>query len=58
VFHPIALTSGSALGAEMLFKRSLHGVKSLLDSHAYLKNPSAADTAAACHQALVLHLST
>jgi len=35
---PIALTSGSSFGAEMLFKTSLHGVKSLIDSQAYLKN--------------------
>jgi hypothetical protein len=38
----------------MLLKRSLHEVKALLESQAYLKNPAAADIAAACHQAVVL----
>ncbi len=45
---PIALTSGSSPSAEMLFKRSLHEVKGLLESQAYLKNPAAADIATAC----------
>jgi hypothetical protein len=51
---PIALTSGSSPGAEVLFKRSLHEVKGLLESQAYLKNPAAADIAAAHQQAVVL----
>jgi hypothetical protein len=34
---PMALTSGSSPGAEILFKRSLHEVKGLLESQAYLK---------------------
>jgi len=51
---PMALTSGSSPGAEILFKRSLHEVKGLLESQAYLKNPAAADIAAARQQAVVL----
>ncbi len=38
----------------MLFKRSLHEVKGLLESQTYLKNPAAADIAAARQQAVVL----
>jgi hypothetical protein len=34
---PIALTSGSSPGDEMLFKRSLHEVKGFLESYVYLK---------------------
>ncbi len=34
---PMALTSGSSPGAEILFKRSLHGMKGLLESQAYRK---------------------
>jgi hypothetical protein len=51
---PMALTSGSSPGAEILFKRSLHEVKGLLESQAYLKNLASADIAPACQQAVVL----
>jgi hypothetical protein len=51
---PIALTAGESPGSEMLFKRRLHEVKALLESQAYLKNPSASEITAAQNQAVVL----
>ena len=51
---PIALTSGESPGSEMLFKRSLHEVKALFESQAYLKNPTASEITAARNQAIVL----
>jgi len=51
---PIALAAGVSPGAEILFKKSLHEVKALLESQAYLKKPAGADTVAARQQAVVL----
>ena len=51
---PIALTDGSSLGSEILFKRCLHEVKALFDSQAYLKNPSSLETVAAHQEATLL----
>ena len=51
---PIALTDGSSPGSEILFKRSLHEVKALFDSQAYLKNPSSLETVAAHQEATLL----
>ena len=51
---PSALTDGTAPSAEILFKHSLHDLKGLLDSKAYLKNPDSAEAAAARHEAIVL----
>jgi hypothetical protein len=51
---PSALTYGSIPSAETLFRRSLHEVKSLLESKAYLKNPDSVEAAASRHEAVVL----
>jgi hypothetical protein len=51
---PSALTDGSIPSAEILFKRSLHEVKGLLESKAYLRNPDSAEATAGCQEALVL----
>ena len=51
---PAALTDGTKPGAETLFKLSLHEVKGLFESQVYLKNPNAADVAAARIQAAIL----
>jgi hypothetical protein len=51
---PSALTDGTAPSAEILFKRSLHEVKGLLESKAYLKNPDSAEATATRQEALVL----
>jgi hypothetical protein len=51
---PAALTDGTKPGAETLFKLSLHEVKGLFESQVYLKNPNAADVAAAWIQAAIL----
>jgi hypothetical protein len=51
---PIALTDGTQPGAEALFKHSLHDVKALYESQAYLKNPSVTDIIAATQQAVLL----
>jgi hypothetical protein len=51
---PSALTDGTAPSTEILFKRSLHEVKGLLESKAYLKNPDSAEATAARQEALVL----
>jgi hypothetical protein len=50
----ISLTDGTLPGSEILFKRSLHDVKALLESQAYLKNPAAAEIAAARQQSVIL----
>ncbi len=54
VIPPIALTDGSSLGSEILFKHCLHEVKALFDSQAYLKNPSAPETVVAHQEATLL----
>jgi len=51
---PSALTDGSIPSAETLFKRSLHEVKGLLESKAYLKNPDSVEAAASRQEAVVL----
>jgi hypothetical protein len=51
---PISLTDGTLPGSEILFKRSLHDVKALFESQAYLKNPAAAEVAAARQQSVIL----
>jgi hypothetical protein len=51
---PSALTDGTAPIAEILFKRSLHEVRGLLESKAYLKNPDSAEATAARQEAVVL----
>jgi len=51
---PAALTDGTKPGAKTLFKLSLHEVKALFESQVYLKNPNAADVAAARIQAAIL----
>jgi hypothetical protein len=51
---PMALTDGSLPGAEILFRRSLHEVKGLVESKVYLKNPESAEAAAERHQSAVL----
>jgi hypothetical protein len=51
---PGALTDGSAPSAEILFKRSLHEVKGLLESKSYLSNPNSAAATAARAQAVIL----
>jgi hypothetical protein len=51
---PSALTDGSIPSAETLFKRSLHEVKGLLESKAYLRNPDSAEATAARQEAIVL----
>jgi hypothetical protein len=43
---PMALTDGSLPGAEILFRRSLHEVKGLVESKVYLKNPESSQAAA------------
>jgi len=53
-FPPRALTDGSAPSAEILFKRSLHEVKGLLESKSYLSNPNSAAATAARAQAVIL----
>jgi hypothetical protein len=50
----ISLTDGKLPGSEILFKRSLHDVKSLFELQAYLKNPAAAEIAAAKQQSVIL----
>jgi hypothetical protein len=49
-----ALMDGSIPSAEILFKSSLHEVKGLLESKAYLRNPDSAEATAAHQEALVL----
>jgi hypothetical protein len=51
---PAALTDGTKPGSETLFKLSLHEVKGLFESQVCLKNPNAADVAAARIQAAIL----
>jgi hypothetical protein len=51
---PISLTDGTLPGSEILFKRSLHDVKALFESQAYLKNPAVAEIAAARQQSVIL----
>jgi hypothetical protein len=51
---PSALTDGSIPSVETLFKRSLHEVKGLLESKAYLRNPDSVEATAARQEALVL----
>jgi hypothetical protein len=51
---PSALMDGSIPSVETLFKRSLHEVKGLLESKAYLRNPGSAEATAAPEEALVL----
>jgi hypothetical protein len=45
---PSALTDGSLPSAETLVKCSLHEVKGLLESKAYLRNPDSTEATAAC----------
>jgi hypothetical protein len=51
---PSALTDGSIPSVESLFKQSLHEVKGLLKSKAYLKNPDSVEAAASPQEAVVL----
>jgi hypothetical protein len=45
---------GSIPSAETFFKCSLHEVKGLLESKAYLRNPDSAEATAARQEAIVL----